>query len=75
MALSLEAEASRSPDYEECRIQIRKICPGALGRDALRECLRDNRDTLDEECRRVLTRRAAGGDAPLPAKGTGRQQP
>jgi hypothetical protein len=75
MALSLEAEASRSPDYEECRIQIRKICPGALGRDALRECLRDNGDTLDEECRRVLTRRAAGGDAPLPAKGTGRQQP
>jgi hypothetical protein len=75
MALSLEAEATRSPDRDECRTQIRKICPGALGSEALRECLRTSGDSLDEECRRALARRAAGGDAPRSPKGQRRQQP
>jgi hypothetical protein len=75
MALALEAEATRRPDRGECRTQIRKICPGALGREALRECLRSRGDSLDEECRRALARRAAGGDAPQPPTGMGRQPP
>jgi hypothetical protein len=78
MALSLEAEATSRPAYEECRTQIRKVCPGAIGREALRECLRSNGDALDEDCQRVLTRRAAGGDGGdglTPPPRVGRGQP
>jgi len=75
MALALEAEASRPREFDECRSEIRKLCPGALGREALLDCLRTSGDALDPECRRVLARRAAGGDLLLSPDDKGPRQP